>query len=218
MSQAILVEQAAPINTPSPGQLAIYADNGTFPRLVTMDDAGNPSVLLNGQIIASVAQATGFSGDTYLAGSKQQIPVAGKWRAGTVYRCRFDMAKTAAGVATPTIIVRIGLAGTTSDAAALTFTLAAGTAAVDLAWLEVFVNFRTVGSGSTAVMQGLLNVFHQAASGTGLTSTADKGLNPFGVATSTGFNSTTQTFIGVSFNGGASFSGTHTIAQSDLSL
>jgi hypothetical protein len=216
MSQVILTQQSAPVNTPGGGQLALYGDNATFPRAITMDDSGNPSVLLNGQMQSSVAQATGFASDTYLVGSGHTIPVAGKWRAGSIYRCKFEMAKTAAGIAAFTVNLRMGTLGTTSDASIVSLAFAAGTAAADEGIFELLANFRSIGSGTAAVVSALIWCSHHLAA-TGLISTGASG---FGLikATSSGFNSTTQTKIGISVNGGASFAGTSDLTQSILSL
>src|SRR6184192_1030746 len=77
-----------------------------------------PSSLYNASVAAVSA---GYAADTYVAGSSIVI-AAGDWKVKGIYRCRFDMTKTAAGLATPIITVRIGTAGTTADAAIITFT------------------------------------------------------------------------------------------------
>ena len=124
------------------------------------------------------------------------------------------MVKTAAGIAASTIIIRMGTLGTTGDAAILTFTFGAGTAAADTGAFDVVVTFRTVGSGTSAVIQGVACCSHALAA-TGLISTGASGAGIL-IATSSGFNSTTPTIIGASFNGGASFSGTCTLVQAEL--
>ena len=124
------------------------------------------------------------------------------------------MVKTAAGTATPIFTVRMGTLGTTADAAILTLTFAAGTAAVDTGIFELWVNFRTVGSGTSAVIQGVIICHHHLAA-TGLTTTGAAGVGVI-VGTSAGFDSTTPKILGVSFNGGTSFSGTNTLCQAQL--
>ncbi len=163
---------------------------------------------------ASVASvAAGYAADTYLAGSALTIPVAGAWAVGTICKWQFDMVKTGAGTATPILIVRMGTLGTTGDAAIATLTWAAGTAAVDTGVFDVAAVFRTVGSGTSAVIQVMGRCTHHLAA-TGLTTTGASGTGII-LATSAGFNSTTQTIIGLSFNGGASFSGTNTYVYAD---
>ncbi len=159
---------------------------------------------------ASTAQVTtAYSTDTYLVGSKITAPAAGAWKVGTIYRLRFDMTKTAAGTATPVLTIRMGTAGTTGDAAILTWTMSAGTAAADSGRFEVEAHFYSVGGATSAVMVGLFTLLHLNA---GLTTSG------FGISaiTSSGFNSTTQTIIGASFNGGASFSGTTNVVQAEV--
>lgn len=164
--------------------------------------------LSNGSVAAvSAAYAT----DTYLAGSAITIPVAGGWKVATLYSCQFDMVKTAAGVAAFTVIVRMGTLGTTGDAAILTLAFAAGTAVADTGLFELLVNFRTVGAGTSAVIQGMLQGVHHLAA-TGLHTTGASGIGII-LGTSAGFASTTQTIIGISVNGGASFAGTNTLVQ-----
>ncbi len=166
-----------------------------------------------GLIGASVADvSSAFATDTYLAGSGITIPTAGAWRAGMTYRCRFDMTKTAAGIAAFTAKLRMGTLGTTGDAAILTLAFLAGTAAIDAGTFDLMVNFRTVGSGTSAVVQGALSCSHHLAA-TGLISTGASGYGLV-VGASAGFNSTTQTRIGLSVNGGLNFVGSNTIVQS----
>jgi len=153
----------------------------------------------------------GFASDTYLAGSCVTIPTAGAWTAQAQYHCMFDMTKTAFGTSAFTITVRMGTLGTTGDAAILALAYAVGTAAIDAGTFEVFVTFRTVGSGTSAVIQGVTRCLHHLAA-TGLVTTGAAG-NAVIVGTSSGFNSTTQTKIGLSINGGTSFAGTCTMVQ-----
>lgn len=160
---------------------------------------------------AVVTVSGGYAADTYLAGSAITIPTAGGWKVGTQVGWIFDMVKTAAGSATFTIIIRMGTAGTVADPAILTLTYGAGTAAADTGLFGVEVTFRTVGSGTSAVIQGITQCPHALAA-TGLHSTGVSGWGAI-IGTSAGFNSTTQTIIGLSVNGGASFSGTNTLVQ-----
>lgn len=164
---------------------------------------------------ASVAQNTGpFATDTYLLGSAISAPPGG-FVAKARYYCCFDMVKTAAGIAQFTITLRIGTAGTTADTAICTFAFAAGTAAIDTGTFEVFATFQTVGSGTSAVVSGVAYCGHALAA-TGLISTGAAGQGQI-ANQSSGFNSTTAgLIIGLSVNGGASFSGTNNVVQTEL--
>lgn len=158
----------------------------------------------------STTSQSGFSSDTYLAGSNLPIPGSGPI-AGMIYEATFDVAKTNVGTATPIITVRIGTAGTTSDTGRLTFTFGAGTAAADTGEFKVHAMFRTVGSGTSAVLQGRSRLVSNLAT-TGL-SNAVKALQ----VTSSGFDSTgTSQIIGLSYNGGAS--AVHTVQLVEASL
>jgi len=199
--------------TNTAGYVVDYPD-ATTRRLASRDESGlitrYPYLLAN----ASVAGQTGFAADTYLAGSNIVIPSAGDWSVGETYYCMFDMVKTAAGIAQFTITVRMGTLGTTSDASILALTFGAGTAAIDDGTFEVWLTFRTVGTGTTAVIQGQASCRHALAA-TGLTNTGASGNGSIRGASS-GFNSSTQTILGLSVNGGASFAGTNTLVQSQL--
>lgn len=207
------VTQAAP-STPSSGSARAFFDS-TSKRWTSIDDSGLVTPYQYQITNASTAAvAAGYSTDTYLAGSALTIPTAGKWTAGMQARWIFDMTKTNAGTAAFTVIVRMGTAGTTSDAAIVTLAFAVGTAAVDSGEFKVFANFRTVGSGTSAVVAGIITCSHALAA-TGLISTGVSGWGMI-TGTSAGFDSTTQTIIGLSVNGGSSFSGTNTLVQSTL--
>jgi hypothetical protein len=190
-------------STLSPANPAFIDENGKVTRL-----GGGWSGA------ATAAVGGGFAADTYISGSSINIGTVGSWKAGMVYVVTFDMVKTAAGTATPIAIVRMGTGGTTSDAAILTFTHTAGTAAADTGVFTITVEFRSVGSGSAAVIAGVSELKHQLAS-TGLTSAGTAGYQAVPVASS-GFDSTTSNIIGVSFNGGASFVGTNVMSSAEL--
>jgi len=160
----------------------------------------------------SVAQqGAGFATETYLTGSNISIPNS-SLQAGARYKLIFDVSKTAAGTATPIIRIKIGTAGTTADATILTFTFLAQTAVADIGTFEVWVTFRSVGSGTSAVIQGTAQVRHRL-SATGLQNLPSPTLQ----VTSGGFDSTVSNLIiGASVNGGASAAWTVQMVQSEL--
>jgi hypothetical protein len=163
----------------------------------------------------SIAAQTLGTGDTYIAGSSPPAFPAGKIQAGTFYRVKLDMAKTAAGTAVATFTLRMGTLGTTGDAAICTFTApSAQTAAIDNGQLEILANFRSVGSGTSAVVEGLL-VMIRTNTTTGFLSTGGLQIAPLRV-TSGGFDSTTVTRIGISINPGASSSWSTQVVQSEV--
>lgn len=157
----------------------------------------------------------GFASDTYLAGSDCLIPFlpASRLKAKTKYRCRFHVSKTGAGVATPIITVRTGTgtAGAVGDTSRAVLTFAAQTAVIDDGWVEITVIFRTVGSGTVAVIQ-VTGILDHSLAATGL-STANTSIKS---AVSSGFDSTTATVIGLSVNGGASAAWTIDAVESEL--
>jgi hypothetical protein len=162
--------------------------------------------------VSTATQGPGFASDTYVAGSGIAIP-NGKLKVGTIYRCRFRASKTAAGTAAPTVSVRIGTAGTIADAQRSTLgTFNVQTAAVDTASFDIYAHFRSVGSGTSAVLETVCCLFHALPS-TGFANTN----SPIIEGTGSGFDSTvSSSIIGVSVNGGASAAWTIQSVQAEL--
>lgn len=161
---------------------------------------------------ASTADQTGLASDTYLVGSSLAI-VPSRLQIKTIYRCRFNVTKTAAGVATPIINVRYGTAGSTADTARLTLTHSAQTAALDEGFFEVFVTFRAVGSGTSTILRGVSVLSHENTA-TGLST---KSTDHVTALTSPGFDSTVaNSIIGLSVNGGTSAAWTINLVQAEL--
>jgi hypothetical protein len=163
---------------------------------------------------SSAAQTLG-TGDTYLTKSDVTFD-AGRLKVSSFYRAVIDMTKTAAGVAVATMTLRMGTLGSLSDAAICTFTFpSAQTAAIDNGRLMVCANLRSVGSGTSAVVEGVLFI-ERTNTTTGFLSTSGlQFMAPIRV-TSSGFNSTTVTKIGLSINAGASSAWTSQMVQSDV--
>jgi hypothetical protein len=110
--------------------------------------------------------------------------------------------------------VRVGTAGAIGDPVVLTFTFTAGTGVADVGIFEVIVTWRSVGSGTSAVVQGVCRAEHNS-NGVGLIGNPGQ-VTTIVATTSSGFNSSTATNIGVSFNGSTSFSATTTLVQASL--
>ncbi len=173
--------------------------------------AANPLFLTN---YSTATVSAGYSSDTQLAGSSIALP-SGLSFAGVKVRWIFDMVKTAAGTAAAVINIRFGTANTTADASVCAFTFGAGTAAADTGKFVVEAHFRTVGSGTSAVVAGLASC-HHALAATGLISSGASGFDQVATVGS-GFNSTVaSSYISLSFNGGASFSGTNTVVETEV--
>jgi hypothetical protein len=172
--------------------------------------ASYPQDMLNSSV---ASQATFSTADIYIAGSNVTV-AAGDFKAKGQYHCVFDMTKSA-GTGAIVISVRAGVNGTTADTAQLTFTFGAGTSVADTGVFDVFVTWRTVGSGTSAVMQGVCRAQKNAATTTGLWNNTGTDL-VIVAATSSGFASNTFTNIGLSFNGSTAFAGTGTLVQATL--
>ena len=155
--------------------------------------------------------AAGFAADTYLVGSSVAIPATGL-RAGTRYHLLFQASKTAAGLATPILTIRFGTAGAIGDVSRCAMTWTAGTAATDTGTFEVWATFRTVGSGTSAVIQCTGQIRH-GASITGFVNL----VSPVVATTGGGFDSTVaSSIVGTSVNGGTSAAWTITLVQAEL--
>lgn len=152
----------------------------------------------------NTADVTATGVDTYLTGSSITIPLS-KLKAGAQFKWKFGITKTAAGLATPIWRVRIGVAGSTADAAILTFTGLAQTAAVDTYWLEIVALVRSI--GAAGILVGILHGRPRLAG--------------FAVAclqvTSAGFDTTVANLIaGVSVNPGLNGVWTHQLVTAEL--
>jgi hypothetical protein len=145
---------------------------------------------------STATQAITAATITYLTGSN--ITTA-NIQAGTVVTWTVSVTKTAAGTAAPLFSVRFGTTSTTADAIILNFTGNAQTAIADTGEVTIQCTFRTVGSGTSAVLVGHYKLVHVLPT-TGL-STGNGGV----FTTSAGFNSTTaSSFLGLTLNTGAS--------------
>lgn len=146
---------------------------------------------------AATAGQTLGTGDTYVTNSRLVLP-QGRIQAGSVYRARIVITKTAAGVATPVFTLRTGTAGSTADTSRLAYTGVAQTAVIDTAYLELHCTFRAV--GASAVLASWLRFDHDLAA-TGFAN-ATRGFQ--GQSVSAAFDSTSASMgIGLSINAGA---------------
>jgi hypothetical protein len=156
-----------------------------------------------------VTSQTGFAADTVLTGSSIAIP-AGSLKAGTRYRCVFDVTKTAAGVAAPILNIRFGINGTAADTSRGALTFAAQTAVIDAGTIELLATFRVV--GASGVLQSKAEIRH-GLSITGLSTE----VSPVRLATSGAFDTTVaSSFLTLTVNGGASAAWTVQLVQATL--
>jgi hypothetical protein len=199
---------------------AVTTPAGTFE--IPGNEAGTSKKLTLSQIDVytspisngGLADQTGFASDTYITSSGLTVPPS-RLQAGTWYRYVAEIEKTNAGTAVPVFTLRMGTGGATSDAAICTFTFgSAGTAAIDRGRFEILANFTSVGASTSAVVRGTLILIHQN-SNTGFVSAGGAFQAPIKV-TSSGFDSTTVTKIGLSANGGTSASWTLTTGQAEI--
>lgn len=199
--------QGLPI-APAATQIIWFGDTGNK-RGFTLDSGGTAHGRSDN---ASTANQSPFTAaDTYIAGSSLQLP-SFSMQVGTLFRWRFSVSKTAAGVATPVYQIRIGPNQTTADTSRLTLTGPPQTAAADVALIEMLVTCRSV--GGAGVIQGTIFLNHNLAA-TGFANNASGVVE----GTSAGFDNTGPTiggqFIGVSLNAGAAAVWTMTQARAE---
>lgn len=163
-----------------------------------------PDILTNASV---AAQGPTFATDTYLTGSLITLP-AGALTIGTIYRCWFDMSKTAAGTLAFTITIRIGTLGTTGDTSVFAFAYPApsGTLVVDNGKFEVLFTVRTIGASATSACT--TNGWKLSSTVTGLWGTVATQTLIGTPSAGNAFNATTATKIGLSVNGQTNFAGT----------
>lgn len=158
---------------------------------------------------STTQQVMSAGADTYLAGSSISVP-NGKIKAGTIYRCKFDAVKTAAGIGQPAFRVRLGTAGTIADTAISAMVHAAQTAVIDEGTIEVDLVFRN--AGASAIPQGMSRITHRLGN-TGFSS----GGSPTIINTGAAFNTTTTgLIIGTSVNPNTSASWTINFVSAEL--
>lgn len=168
---------------------------------------------------STTTPGAGFAADTYLAGSDILIPApATQLQSKTTYELIFSVAKTGAGTAAPVLTLRFGIAGSISDASVCAFTFPAQTAVVDEGLFTVNAHFRSVGSGTAAVIVGVAQLVHDngsagSSAGTGLSVQSA----PIVITVGGGFNSTVaNSRLGLSVNGGTSAAWTIALVEAKL--
>jgi hypothetical protein len=113
---------------------------------------------------SNTADVVASAAATYLTGGN--LAIGGRIQAGSFFKWRFRLSKTATGTTAPTIAVVLGTLGTTGDTARVTHTSTAiQTAAIDTGMIELDANFRQV--GASAVLQSSIRMDHVLADGAG---------------------------------------------------
>jgi hypothetical protein len=154
------------------------------------------------------SQGPGFATDTYLTGSNLLLPAGLQQK--SIYRCIFNVSKTAAGAAVPTVTVRVGTAGAIGDTSRVALTFATQTAIADEGMIEIWCGFRAV--GASASFQAIGRLTHSLAS-TGFSNV------PASIKStlSSAFDSTiANTQIGLSVNGNTSAAWTVNLVQAEF--
>lgn len=214
MAEIMLDEQSAPA-APAAGKSLIWPDS-TSSKLSYKDDAGRAYTV--GGVIRNwnTADVVATGVDTYLTGSSLAVP-SHLLQAGTTFSWRIVFTKSAAGTAATTFIIRVGTAGTTGDAARITFTLPASTAAVDTAEVDIFAILRN--TGAAGILAGNLVLNHNTPNTDLVAGAGIAGLSstPVLQGNSSGFDTTiAATIIGLSTNPGASGVYTHQIIVAEM--
>lgn len=90
-------------------------------------------------------------------GSRIKVPTGGL-QVGARYKVKMNLTKTAAGVATSTFDISLGLLGTIADTARVSFIKPAGTAAIDEGIVEILAVVRLV--SATGIIVGEFELRH----------------------------------------------------------
>ena len=205
MADFLCDEQGAPA-TPGAGKIALWPDS-VSKQWASKDPTGK-ALTMPGIKNANTANVVATSVDTYLTGSALAVPPHGM-QAGTIFKWRMFMTKSAAGIAAPIWNVRLGVLGTVVDTARLTFTGPAQTAVVDTGFVEITAILRN--TGASGVLAGGLTMTHNLAA-TGFANIGSPTLQ----VTSAAFDTTTANLIvGVSVNPGASGVWTHQLVKGE---
>jgi hypothetical protein len=179
----------------------IVVDSGDNVKVISFERATGAEDI-NPRNVSIAGQAPAANATTYITDSNVLMPPS-KMKVRTTFYWRMVVTKTAAGTAAKTILVKLGTAGTTSDATLLTFTLPAGTAVIDDGVIEIFVTIRGP-LGASCIAQGHLFMTHRLAE---VTASELTGLivkrNVTLLVTSSAFDSTTANLIiGIAFTAG----------------
>jgi len=146
--------------------------------------------------------------DNYITGSN--LSYVANAKIGTRLRWVLHASKTNAGTAAPTFNVRFGSGATVTDAARLSWTDVAQTAATDNACIIIDAVVRATGA-STVVVGGYTMGHRNGASG--FRNAANAGAT---TVVSTGWSASTDTSVGLSVNPGASGVWTFSVVASCL--
>lgn len=146
MADISLIEQSKPVS-PGASEGIIYNDSAAS-SLLFVDDAGRVQGTITKRSVA--AQTLGV-GDTYVTASGLLVP-SGGIQAMTRYTLKFDVTKTAGGVATPVYTIRLGTAGSIADTSLLALTGVVQTAIIETGWFELEVVFRTTAACTAALV------------------------------------------------------------------
>lgn len=200
-------EQGTP-TAPNSGKQLLWPDSSTG-QWTTRNFAGRIFSIGGAIRNWNIADAVANAANTYLADAKLTVPQHGLL-AGTTFRWRLVLTKTAAGVAAPIWTVVVGAAGSVADAVRLTFTGPVQTAAIDTGIVDITAILRNV--GAAGVLAGGLSLAHNLAA----TGFANIG-NPILSAVSAGFDTTAASLkVGLCVNPGAAGVWTHQVVMAEM--
>lgn len=203
MADLLLDNEGVP-GTPAAGKSILYTDS-TGKRFVHLDDTGLVKGLLARN--AAAASLAGFAADTYVTNSGLLIPSSGL-QALMRFRWTLSGSKTAAGVAAPAYVIRLGAAQSVADTALITLNGGAQTAVVDNGILVIQAVLRN--AGVAAVLAAVAAWAKTQAGAAGFGGSID--------GVSGAFDSTGKAgqFMGLSINGGAAAAWTLTSVEAEL--
>lgn len=170
----------------------------------------DPGAGLEVRNFSTAAQVIVAATRTYIAGSQLAIP-SGGLKVGSKIKFVLDITKTAAGTASSVYDICFGVAGAVADAARVSFTKIAGTAAIDNGKIVIEAIVRSVGAAGVVV--GNFTLTHNLAA-TGHSTLPIASLTTI----SAGFdNDGQELFIGLCATTGAADAITVQMVESSLS-
>ncbi len=200
MSDSYYTEAGSSVPTPASGYGRLFLDSFDL-RYRSKDVNGffrNVSNFVNG----NTGDVTCSSADTYLTGSSLAVPTS-KLQVLSTFAWDLVLTKSGAGTAaSPTIIIRVGTGGTTSDAARITFTSPfTQTANADSAYVRITAAIRTI--GASGVMHAGIQFSRKNLTNVGFNNAATSQVWVDQVTSGTFDTTTAALIVGLSCNPGA---------------
>lgn len=153
MSQLILAESATP-STPASGKASVFFGTDNRPKII---DENGTAIVFGANALASIVATSGGINSAETIVVSATIP-QNLMQAGTTFRIRASGTCTSSAANASNFRMRLGTAGSSSDALIVTVTPTAAASGTNIPfWVELLGVIRTAGSGGTGLGSGCLN-------------------------------------------------------------